>query len=454
MAIYYVSNQRGDDLNNGLSPSTPWATVTKAVQTLGPGDTCYIGPGTYREALTNANAGTSGNLIQFIGDPDVQYVVGDTKGIVRITACDEDEMAGYDSVWICNKDYVIIKNLLLDGGYDGIFFWGVAENRYAERVIAIGCGFTGGTLSNCISITPTVGFALGVAINCLAIAGMVGYETNKCINCIAIGMAGFSGDLDIINSLALGCYLGFDYVTSYNCVALGTAGAFRRGRAFNGLAVACDQGYIENVYANDCKYSMCNLPYMTYRVDPGYDDPVEAPVMLWTFNQIQKVMEAFDPWMFEAAERWGRLTDRLSNPLNLPDTDILGRARRMEDSLLDVGPYALSRVSPDFEEYETDPPSIKIEGSGMKLFEIPATGGEEITISMKVKYVDSLSAKAPRIILRGETITEQVATHPGVGGLWIDLSVSATPDKDELLTLILYARDVGATCYFSDIQVV
>jgi len=193
---------------------------------------------------------------------------------------------------------------------------------------------------------------------------------------------------------------------------------------------------------------------MTYRVDPGYDDPVEAPVMLWTFNQIQKVMEAFDPWMFEAAERWGRITDKDGNPLPLPALDILGRARRMEDSFLDVGPYALSRVSPDFEEYETDPPSIKIEGSGMKLFEIPATGGEDITISMKVKYVDSLSAKAPRIILRGETITEQVATHPGVVSVWIDLSVSATPDKDELLTLILYARDVGATCYFSDIQVV
>lgn len=464
MTVYYVSKQRGDDLNDGRSPSTPWASITKAVQTLVAGDTCYIGPGTYREQLMNPNAGTDGNLIQFIGDPDAQYVTGDNKGIVRVTACDEYEMESpYGTVWFGYKDYISLKNMLVDGGMDCVFF-GNKQTCSCENVIAIGGGcFTGGVHTNCIALSNYMGFtASSKCINCISIAGQDGFEDcGYCINCLAIARYGYSAGTaafndTIINSIAIAGALAYNGVTSYNCMALGAGIAFYGGRAYNGLAILCDIPFQNDVHANDCKYTLCNVFIGGYVTDSGYEEPVQGPVMLWTFNQMQKVMEAFDPWMFEGAKQWGRLTDSSSNPLDLPGTDILGRARKMLGGYhLDIGPYAFSNVEPDFTEYRTNPPGIKIQQQGMKMFEIPATGGEEITVKVQVKYTNPQAGLPPRILLRGETITEQMAQYTAGSNVWQELTVSATPAKDEILTLVLYANDMGAgsVSYFSDIQV-
>lgn len=462
MTTYYVSKQRGDDLNDGDSPSAPWASITKAVQTLVAGDTCYIGPGTYREQLMNPNAGTEGNLIQFIGDPDAQYVEGDTKGIVRVTACDEYEMESpYGTVWIGYKDYISLKNMLLDGGMECVFFGN--KECFSENILAIGGStFTGGTNTNCIAISNYMGFTLASkCINCISIAGQDGFEDCAyCIHCLTIARYGYSAgsayhDDIAINSIAVSGALAYNGVTSYNCMSLGSGTAFYGGSAYNGLAVLCDIAFDNNVHANDCKYTLCNAPVASYVTDSGYEEPVQAPVMLWTFNQMQKILEVFDPWMFEGAKQWGRTTDDSGNPLDLPNTDVLGRARKMLGNYLDVGPYAFSNVEPDFTEYETNPPGIKIQQQGMKMFEIPATGGEEITVKVQVKYANPMAGIPPRILLRGETITEQMAPHTAGSNVWQELTVSATPTKDEILTLVLYAEDMGpgSVSYFSDIRV-
>ncbi|GAB6040075.1 right-handed parallel beta-helix repeat-containing protein [Endothiovibrio diazotrophicus] len=44
---YYIDGATGDDLHDGLSPSSPWATVQRAAETLVAGDTAYIRGGVY-----------------------------------------------------------------------------------------------------------------------------------------------------------------------------------------------------------------------------------------------------------------------------------------------------------------------------------------------------------------------------------------------------------------------
>ena len=64
-ATYYVA-KNGSDSNNGSSGS-PWATISKAASTAGPGDTVNIAAGTYSEGVTLSKTGTSGSPIVFVG---------------------------------------------------------------------------------------------------------------------------------------------------------------------------------------------------------------------------------------------------------------------------------------------------------------------------------------------------------------------------------------------------
>lgn len=68
-ATYYVDGASlggsCSDSNNGTALTTPWCTIQKAATTAVAGDTVYIRGGTYRETVTIANSGTSGNPITF-----------------------------------------------------------------------------------------------------------------------------------------------------------------------------------------------------------------------------------------------------------------------------------------------------------------------------------------------------------------------------------------------------
>jgi hypothetical protein len=62
---YYVDGTNGNDQTGDGSFSDPWETIQKAADTADAGDTVYIRAGTYRETVTPANSGTSGNPITF-----------------------------------------------------------------------------------------------------------------------------------------------------------------------------------------------------------------------------------------------------------------------------------------------------------------------------------------------------------------------------------------------------
>jgi len=82
-AVYYV-RATGLDTNAGTSPATAFRSLTKAVSVAQPGDTVYVGKGTYSGAVASVRSGSNVNTqIRFIGDYKGTYT-GD-KGTPAIS---------------------------------------------------------------------------------------------------------------------------------------------------------------------------------------------------------------------------------------------------------------------------------------------------------------------------------------------------------------------------------
>ena len=99
MATYYVQ-PNGSDSNTGLGASNAqaWQTVQKALGATGiaSGDTLYIAPGTYREAITIG--GTYSATTTIIGDRTASQFSSIPAGYVRITGLASDALGVSTSV--------------------------------------------------------------------------------------------------------------------------------------------------------------------------------------------------------------------------------------------------------------------------------------------------------------------------------------------------------------------
>lgn len=84
---FYVRQTLGDDGNDGRSPATAWRSLSKLDKALEAGDTAYVGPGLYRDAVFLANSGTEEAPIRILADPSGRHT-GDPRGVVLITGAD------------------------------------------------------------------------------------------------------------------------------------------------------------------------------------------------------------------------------------------------------------------------------------------------------------------------------------------------------------------------------
>ena len=95
---------------------------------------------------------------------------------------------------------------------------------------------------------------------------------------------------------------------------------------------------------------------------------------------------------------------------------------------------------------------LEVDAEGDHLLWVPATSGVPVAVSAWVRH-DGLTGSKPQLVLRGESIAEQTATSTAADGEWEQLSVSATPERDEVLALVLRASNSGGSCRFSDLAV-
>ena len=98
---YYVSKSGNDSTGNG-SQGSPWLTVQKAANSVSPGDTVRIMPGTYNEQVAISSSGTANNYITFTSDnPSTMAVIttNQDRGVFQLN----------------DTDYIRIKSLILRG---------------------------------------------------------------------------------------------------------------------------------------------------------------------------------------------------------------------------------------------------------------------------------------------------------------------------------------------------
>ena len=186
MATYYVSANTGDDTNDGSTPALAFATIQKAVDTIGAvdgNDIVYIAPGRYEEQITNASSGNGSgdsDRQRYFGDPNCEKFVdiaGVVPGPVRITmaaAATEIETGGTSQkIWdISYEEYITIKNVILDGNAGStdasyVYSYAFYNSSNAKDV----------RVENCVAHGVTAANKIATVRNSLIVASGYGLHT-------------------------------------------------------------------------------------------------------------------------------------------------------------------------------------------------------------------------------------------------------------------------------------
>lgn len=436
--------------------------MSKAASTVTAGSSVYIAGGTYREAagVTCANAGADGSWIYYIGDPDQVNFPDLDPAPVRITGCDANEVGQLAGTIItCNKGYVEWRNVIIDGHSSGqrigINFAASTDLRRITNSIITGCqdAIYRGAAIDCLLIGGyRCAIECALVDGCIAIGAQNGFGScTAAENCIAlggnIGFYGGAGTETADNCLALGSSIGFHNMVSRSCVGMGCGtNAFNIGTAASCLANLCFLGYQGTMTADDCLWSACRTASAgTINTTGGHAALAQGAwtgYTAWTrlVPELARLLE----WDLQFNEETGLagLTE-----------DILGRVRPMfaGGSTTTPGPWEYSNVALDWSE-GTNPPGVTITRKGVRDRQIGVAAGDTVTVTVQVEF--SVDGDQPQLILFGEGISTQTDTATGDGS-GEELEVSATPDRDTVLTIRYYQRDTGAAEYatFTDLEV-
>lgn len=115
VATTYFVRKTGNNSNSGTSASMAYLTVTKAVSSAMPGDTVYVGAGTYTETVTTVRSGTDPAPIRFVADSSGSFT-GDS-GTVKITHWST-------SVLTVGHQYIEFNGFSISGGTNTVNFSG------------------------------------------------------------------------------------------------------------------------------------------------------------------------------------------------------------------------------------------------------------------------------------------------------------------------------------------
>ena len=226
MAIYYIkpAANGGSDSNNGLSTSTAWATVSKAVSATGmsSGDTAYVAPGVYSSLInvlmTSATAPT-----YIIGDPLATQFPGVTPGQVICTNYNTAlNAAGFSNhvVAAVSKNFLHWSNINFK--FNGFGITATTVQNWSFRQCTFSCRFRNGSLLGMTSPASTP----------------ISLTVDRCIfygHNVGIGLVGGSvpDTTSITNSVFRNCNVGIEQVgcssTVFNCLFLVTSYAINQG---------------------------------------------------------------------------------------------------------------------------------------------------------------------------------------------------------------------------------
>jgi len=194
MTTYYVG-VGGNNANAGTSWALRKLTLTGAEDIpVAAGDTVYVGPGTYREALTVDVSGGAGNHITYIGD----YTGANTDGVggvVRITGSDNDQSATRANCIVASgKNYRTFTGFLFSmttgslvmltspntWTINNCYFSSNTNTLVATCLYVDGSGQAAVTLSSCFAMVGKASLYLVTFTHSGALSE-VGHQINNCI---------------------------------------------------------------------------------------------------------------------------------------------------------------------------------------------------------------------------------------------------------------------------------
>lgn len=485
---YYVSNQNGSDFNPGTSPDTAKKTIQAGIGLLGvsAGDILYIGPGTYREALSLLNNGAIANRTKIIGDPNCLSLTSDRPGVVRVTATDTSNIVSLSGasnalMYVYTYANYEIENILFDG--EGFALpratqssnYGTYGNLYGGRpIIFNNCSFQ--NISYC--------GARDVILNdCFVSGGRFGVFNCKSNNCVIFGgnygtfsnsvTEGITQDRNSLTScIVFGGQVCVGYASAYNCLAIGSTYGYFKSAPNNSISLFSYYGYydsnltsinIKNCFSSNCEYisRLSNTVGVTGFYDNVWSGVYELGITVLT-GWTQAPLYRFDGWKVKEyikkafdpnPEQCGLSAMGDFSLLSFAGSyDILGRSRIMgTGTQIDIGPYALSNIEEKYENpyYYTSPPGLSFTNIGQKIFDIYAPIG---TISVSAWMIDQAGDDMSMTLVGDNIITSSFDTD--MSGTWQIGSVSASiTGSDQKLKLIISNNAAGTTGWVSDIRV-
>ena len=366
MATYYVSATTGADINSGLSVGAAKATIGAAENlATSAGDIVYIAPGTYRETVSHAYGGTAADRIYFIGDPDCQ-IFGDTvpQGIVRITVSDSDNKGSTSGRCVDSngKDYLVWKNVHVDGSSSGITSWndqnsggiGFFCDAESDNMEVINCHaqnlyygyYRVAYLLDDTAINVEYGVRDGkIADRCAIFATYISfYFTNMVRNCIVIGYYGlYNCDYSVNCMMPFCMYPNYSSSTTLADTIMdsiaGPSSYYGFGSPSNNVV---RQTEVSNSFCMGARYmsryghlhgyafgfigryqwsSTSNEPYKGLSADADMSTSgrlfPQAQQVLYSINDIRKIVQGLKPTMNSNALQ-GRTTTLNENVYNAP----------------------------------------------------------------------------------------------------------------------------------------
>jgi len=147
MPTYYVRTDGSDgNAGTGIASTQAWQTISKALGATGitGGDTVYVAPGVYREAV-NITFSSTANTAYIIGDPKAEIFTSISQNPVRISS-----MSTGDNVSVVNTNYILSAT-----GKSNVSFKNLWIESYATAVGLTSCN---GFLFDTCLITPRSAF--------------------------------------------------------------------------------------------------------------------------------------------------------------------------------------------------------------------------------------------------------------------------------------------------------
>ena len=141
--IFYVNAADGNDTNDGLSPQTPFATIQKAIDLAGDGDTVIAAPGTYT-GRGNRDINFEGKAISVLGQGGPENCIIDCNGTKS------NMHRGFHFGSGAGKNSVL-KGFTITNGYTdygGAIFWYDSSPRIIDCIITGNHAQYGGGICN------------------------------------------------------------------------------------------------------------------------------------------------------------------------------------------------------------------------------------------------------------------------------------------------------------------